>query len=127
MSVEKQEEPATDLAGIDTARLMALAKEALYKGPLSEYECRVLEEFAKRERAERAARDASLAMDSELDKEVALDAERAIDHEADLAMEQEMDQEAERSLQRWLKWQREVGFNKTFARDYANHAANISC
>ena len=42
-------------------------------------------------------------------------------------MKMEVEQEAERDLQRWLKWQREVGLHREFARDYARYMARISC
>ena len=38
-----------------------------------------------------------------------------------------MDQEAERDLKRWLKWYREVGIHRDFARDYAKYTARMSC
>ena len=42
-------------------------------------------------------------------------------------MKMEVEQEAEHDLQRWLKWQREVGLHREFARDYARYMARISC
>ena len=55
---------------------------------------------------------------------------RALEREAELEERnviRAMDQEAERDLKRWLKWYREVGIHRDFARDYAKYTARMSC
>lgn len=56
--------------------------------------------------------------------------EQAIDRYAELEERdviRAIDQEAERDLQRWLKWYREVGIHRDFARDYARYVSRMSC
>ena len=44
-----------------------------------------------------------------------------------MRLDRQVDAEAERDLKRWLKWYREVGIHKDFARDYARYMARMSC
>ena len=99
MSVTKQEPTATDPRKMDDEQLDALAREAHNTEVLSDYQYSILEEQMERCVQRRARRSA----------------ERAV---------QKM---AEHDLQRWLKYQREVGIHRAFARDYARHMARISC
>ena len=99
MSVTKQGPPVADPSKMDNEQLDALAREAHNTEVLSDYQYSVLEEQMERYVQRRARHSA----------------ERAV---------QKM---AERDLQRWLKYQREVGIHKAFARDYAMYMARISC
>lgn len=72
-----------------------------------------------------------LKLEADLEEE---SVDRCIDRCIDRCMELEernvilaMDQEAERDLKRWLKWYREVGIHRDFARDYAKYTARMSC
>ena len=51
----------------------------------------------------------------------------ALDEFMDREVDRSIDRAAKRDLQRCLKWQREVGPHREFARDYAKHVARISC
>ena len=111
MSVTKQEPPVSDPRKMDYEQLDALARESLDAEVLSEYQCSVLEAYLEQERRRRVER--------RMKEEAKQAAKRRIDRAAQQA--------AKRDLQRWLKWQREVGLHREFARDYARYMARISC
>ena len=69
--------------------------------------------------------------DAKLMRELEIEAHarimRRINEGLDAMDKRRVNEEAERDLKRWLKWYREVGIHRDFARDYARYMARVSC
>ena len=66
-------------------------------------------------------------LDARLDARIMRRIGEGLDARLDARERRRMDGEAERDLKRWLKWYREVGIHRDFARDYAKYMARVSC
>ena len=125
-------------AGVDTAgrigpgRSTAPTQEARNVGDPQRYhhvqDGLAKQELSKEPAALRTRAEAEQESDAERTDEVwkKRQTERR-EREFVMRLDRQVDVEADCDLKRWLKWYREVGIHRDFARDYARYMARMSC